>query len=181
MKNYSVTEEIEKYAVSMPNIIGFDFTRSNPDIETANKILALIDHLAHIKDPLKKALKNKGADPDLIENEIKKQPFLQILLDLANSKKHGYPLEKYKHSGRDPKIVNIRKEACIAVSEENSYSMISFDVQTGKPIVVGDVSIMIDADIVDLQGGHICTLGVLASKSLVAWEDLIQAYGLLKK
>ena len=80
----------------------------NGEADSTNKILAIIEHLGKLKDHIKNAISKNGGDANVVEDEINQSPHLQVLMDLYNSEKHGYPLTRLERSGKSPKIVNIK-------------------------------------------------------------------------
>ena len=61
-----------------------------------NKIFIIFYNLASLKDNIKNCLEKKGLDKNLIEIEINNSLHLQVLIDIVNQEKHGYPLKKTK-------------------------------------------------------------------------------------
>ena len=68
-----------------------------------NSIMSILHNLASLKDHLKNALKEKGHDPQIVEDEINNSLHLQVLIDIVNQEKHGSPLKKPR-SNKNPVI-----------------------------------------------------------------------------
>jgi len=159
----------KKFSVSV------NFKAKHNKNETINRINTIISNLANLKDHLKIRFKQKGGDPQKIEDEINQDLPLQLILDLYNQEKHGYPLKITRRSGKDPRIVNISK----AITTRPGVIATGFirDPITGAG-VTNNIAIVITADIVDNQGNLLCSLSDLISKSLNSWETIMTKYNL---
>lgn len=153
------------------------FNGGQDESERLNKIFTIIHNLANLKDHCKKILSDRGEDDCVIEAEINNAPDLQIVLDLSNADKHGYPT-KSNRSGRHPKIERV--QSAMRISGDGSSKSGSFIVDpfSGQWATEGNVQIVIHADIVDLDGKNICTLDSLADKTIAQWENIIKQYKL---
>lgn len=136
--------------------------------ENANKILSVISVLANLKDNLKNRMTVKGLDKKLVENEIDNSIYLQLVTDIDNQDKHGYPLTKTKRSGLDPLITNIDSGLEMRPNMSSGEDMgIELDFMSGRVFTPGFSSkIVINADITDRAGSKICTLDVLINQAI---------------
>lgn len=135
-----------------------------------NKILLIIHNLANLKDHLKKVLSSKGGNKEDIENEINDSLSLQLIIDLSNAEKHGYPTNR-RRSQLDPQIRRIRHS--MAAKGKTAFS-ITFP--SGEYKAEGDCKIVIDADIVNEKEELIMGLDQLINSGLLKWEELIKKY-----
>lgn len=154
--------------------ISITFDAKHNENETINRINNMIGNLANLKDHLKTKLNQQGGNSQKIEDEINQSLPLQIILDLHNQEKHGYPLTK-KRSKKDPKIINISK----ALSSMPGVRATTFirDPITGAGHT-NNTAIVITAEVVDGQGNLIYYLNDLIDKSLNSWEVIIAKYNL---
>lgn len=150
------------------------FSKGQSDAKTANQIMMIIYNIASLKDHLKNKLRE---NKKVIETEIKKSLHLQIILDLVNPDKHGYPATKHRHSKKDPIIKNVRHSMKLSTSGKSS-SHFMINPFTGDFETQGDCTIMIDADIVDKNGDQIFTLNELVSGAIAKWEEIIKKYNI---
>ena len=152
-----------------------DFNRKHDENETINRINGIVSSLANLKDHLKKKMEERSGNSQAIEDEIDKELPLQLILDLNNQEKHGYPLTKSRRSGRDPKIVNIAK----AISLRQGVKATAF---IRNPITgagaTDNMAIVITAEVVDGNGNNLYYLNDLIDKSLNAWEKIVTKYKL---
>ncbi|MBP9821506.1 MAG: hypothetical protein KBC98_01315 [Candidatus Pacebacteria bacterium] len=155
--------------------VTIDFKAKHDDNETINRINSIIAGLANLKDHLIIKLKLQGGNPLDIENEINQDLPLQLILDLNNQEKHGYPLTKNRRSEKDPKIINISK----AISPKPGVKATAFirDPITGAG-ATNNMTIAITAEVVDGQGNLLYYLSDLINKSLKSWEAIIVKYNL---
>lgn len=144
--------------------------------DTENKILIILHNLASLKDHLKNFLRANRHDPQLVENEINQSLHLQVLIDLVNQEKHGYPLTRNNRSGKNPVIKNAMKAMSISTgSEPNSVAGISGDFG-GAIQVTGNSKITIMAWIHDHSGAMIFTLDDLVNTSFEKLNNLAMRY-----
>lgn len=137
------------------------------------KILLIISNLSNLKDHLKNVIEQKGGNKQIIEDEIKNNLHLQLIIDINNAEKHGYPVTR-KRSHLDPKIVNL-SSSLILVGDRNSLITIHKDGKIGKQ---GDIPTKINADIFDKDDNKICSLDELVRQSVTAWERVINDNGI---
>ena len=138
-----------------------------------NQINSIISNLANIKDCLKQKLKERGEDPKAIESEIDNSTELQLILDLANQEKHGYPLTKTRRSQKDPLIKNISR----SLRPSNKPDNIRVERSDGAAILNAMTSIT--ADIADSNGNLLCQLDDLVENALNNWEQIIKKYNII--
>ncbi|MFH2136741.1 MAG: hypothetical protein ABII19_03900 [Patescibacteria group bacterium] len=137
-----------------------------------NQINSVISNLANIKDCLKQKLKERGDDPKVIESEIDNSTDLQLILDLANQEKHGYPLTKTRRSQKDPLIKNISR----SLTPSNKPDNIRVEKSDGSAILNAMTSIT--AEITDYTGNLLCHLDDLVENALNIWEQIIKKYNI---
>ena len=122
----------------------------------------IVHHLANLKDNLKKRMRDDGLQPNKVEDQINSDIKLQLITDLCNQEKHGYPLTKSKRSGLDPIITNIRHELAIplTIGFSNAFT---------------DSSVVVEADVVDGSGSHIMSFREMVEGAIKTWENFCLA------
>ncbi len=155
------------------------FDKGSTELDTQNKIFYVFEHLAKLKDHLKNKLNSRGENGSKIENDINNSLPLQLVIDLSNQEKHGYPLTKTNRSKLDPNIKNIAQAMVLSAGKSGPASFV-FDPLTGVGQTIGDVRSAIVADVVDGSGNKIYDLDKLIDDSILEWEAIIQRYGLNK-
>lgn len=152
-----------------------DFNANNNESETTNKINSIVSNLANLKDHLINKLELKGGNAQDIENEINLSLPLQLILDLNNQEKHGYPLSKIRRSMKDPKIIDIKKAASSKPGTRSSEFVIDPITGAGH---TNNMVVVITARVVDGQNNFLYYLGDLIKKSLLSWEEIIIKFSL---
>jgi len=137
-----------------------------------NQINNVIANLANIKDCLKKKMVEKGNDEKQIESEINNSIYLQLVIDLANQEKHGYPLTKTKRSKKDPLIKNIAR----ALTASNKKDNVTVKRSDGAGI--HNCMTTIVAEITDSKGNLLYYLDDLINNALNNWENIIKKYNI---
>ena len=86
----------------------YKFGNKTPD-QLSNRIFTVLHDLATLKDHSVNALNKKRVpgSKNIVESLINSSLEMQVLMDLVNQDKHGYPLMKYKRSKLDPIIKDI--------------------------------------------------------------------------
>jgi len=149
---------------------------NNDDEEIINKIFLILHNLASLKDHLKNCLKSKGQNQNIVEDEINKSLHLQVLIDLVNQEKHGYPLTKSNRSGKNPLIRMPREMLNISSSSEpNSVAGITLN-QDGTYNLDGESKIKISAIISDENKNTLFKLDELVETCYEKFKSLAAIY-----
>lgn len=164
-------EKIEKEGNLYKLTISFFNPADEPKV--LNQINSVIANLANIKDCLKQKLEKRGDDPKIIENEIDNSIDLQLILDLSNQEKHGYPLTKTRRSKKDPLIKNISR----SIGPSNKPDNIKVERSDGAAVL--NVMAFITAEITDSGGNLLCRLDDLIENALTKWENVIKKYNII--
>jgi hypothetical protein len=137
---------------------GAGSTSATDEIELQVTLNNIIHHLANLKDNLKNQFRANGLQESEVEIKINSDRNLQLIADLANQEKHGYPLTRIRRTGLDPVVTNIRHELMVplAIGESNIFT---------------DSVIVMDADIHDASGSFVTTLRKMIEGAIETWED----------
>jgi len=169
--------EIQKYIkvtivgdANSPNpTIKITFNNNQSESKTTNIVLVIIEHLAKLKDHLKNKM---GNQKQLVEKKVNESLELQLIMDLSNAEKHGYPV-KTERSKKSPRIQNITTSLVIPPQEK-----IGINPRTGEIVEPGSCFIRVEAEIVDKSGTLICRWPQMINKALGEWENFIQEHRL---
>jgi hypothetical protein len=162
--------------------VGFwqDFTgnRSEHDIENAAQ--DVIHNIASLKGHLKRwAVANKK-DKTRVDAAFNKSAELQIIEDLWNNDKHGYPPRNEGCSRKAPKLRNIRSLMKLTTQAKiGSFVTLTLG-PGGVPNIKGDGSAyaVITGDVVDKDGNMLGDLFNIEKGAVEAWESLLTDYGI---
>lgn len=150
----------------------FSITIGNDDEETIiNKIFIILYNLSSLKDHLKNFLKNKNINPQIIEDEINNTFHLQVLTDIVNQEKHGYPLKKSNRSNKNPIIKHAMQMLNLTSNSElGSNAGLSFN-ENGLNIV-GDSKMELTAMIFDDKNNFLFTFDELVNVCFEKFQNI---------
>lgn len=144
-------------------VITFDNGKS--DAEKANIVFPIIEHLAKLKDHLKIKL---GSNASKVESKINSCLFLQLIMDLSNAEKHGYPLTRSNRSDKKPKLKNVQNALVIPPKQR-----VGFNARTGELTEWNNCYITISGEVVDDKDEFICNITELFASATSSWEEFI--------
>lgn len=102
--------------------ISQDFRGSLSDADLSNSAHTLIHNIANLPDHLKRWAAKNSVDKSKIDALFASNTALQIIKDLSNNDKHGYPPRNGGNSGKAPQVVEIGRMMQLSTgSEENSF------------------------------------------------------------
>jgi hypothetical protein len=147
--------------------------------DSINNIFIILHNLASLKDHLQQHLiNNKGFSKanawTIVETSIKGSVHLQILLDLVNAEKHGYPATKHSWSKKYPVLKNI--SGALIMTENNAVIGFSRD---GKVISSPSNKVGIYARVEDDKGNLIFFIDELIEGSFQKFEGLAKSQGII--
>lgn len=156
-----------------------DFSGGLSDETISNLAHSLIHNIANLADHLRGwASKNKEGKA-LVDKAVKSSFELQVLKDLSNNDKHGYPPRDGGQSGRMPKLLNPRRILRLTTGAAKGSGVMLTLGRDGQPVIRGSGSAkaMVTGEVVDSKGEHIGDLYDIAAKALADWEVLLSEYG----
>ena len=153
---------------SMTLTVSFD---ANDVREVENKIFIILHNLVNLKNCIKNSLEKSGCDKTLVENTINQTLHLQVLVDLVNQEKHGYPLTKNNRSNKNPVIKDISQGLRLSGVDGRpaSFMMNPFD---GTFHSEGDNAIVIHAKVYDDKDALLFSIDELVEKSFVSLQEI---------
>lgn len=154
----------------------FSMQAGNDDEETIiNKIFIILYNLSSLKDNLKNCFKNKGLNPQIVEDEINNSLHLQVLIDIVNQEKHGYPLKRSNRSNKNPLIKHAMQSIVMTTSSEPGSSAGMFFNENGLNIV-GDSKMALTARIFDDKNNFLFMFDELADTCFEKFEQMAKQY-----
>ena len=172
--NARFNDEVAVYVTHMQNEEGsfFSMKAGNDDYETTiNKIFIILYNLLSLKDNSKNCLKNKGINPQIIEDEINNSIHLQVLIDIVNQEKHGYPLKRSNRSNKNPLIKYASQSIAVRSSPESNSSAAIFYNENGLNIV-GDSKMELSAMIFDDKNNFLFMFDELVDTCFEKFEQI---------
>ena len=156
-----------------------DFSGGLPAESLSNLAHSLIHNIANLADHLKKWARKNEKDKNLVDDAIKSSFELQVLLDLSNNDKHGYPPRDGGHSGRAPRLLNPRRVMRLTTGAGKGSAVMMTLARDGQPVIRGSGSgkAIVSGEVVDGDGEPIGDLYDIAATGLADWEALLSEYG----
>ena len=174
--------ELKAQVISTDKIHGMfqDFRSGLNDDELLNHAHTLIYNIANLRDHLRRWAVRNGKNASDVDNVADISIDLQIIRDLANTDRHGYPPRDKGFSGSAPRLVAINRVMRLETQAKKG-SWISMTIGAdGIPLFGGDGSAkaVTTGDVVDSDSKRIGDFYEIANKSLKAWEELLVNFGL---
>ena len=173
--NEKFDDDVEKYLNIEEVSAGkfeITFDKGQEESATTNAAIAVLEHLAKLKDHLINRLKARGDEGSIIEEEINNSAALQLVIDIANSEKHGHPLKK-ERSKKSPRVTNIRHSLVVPPQKQ-----IGINITKGTLIEADGCSINITAEIIDMNGDLLYRWTTLVKDALKIWETVIEKHNI---
>jgi len=158
-----------------------DFSGGLKDEEIANLAYSLIQNIANLEDHLRGWAVRNGKDKSLVDQAFKASFALQVIKDLSNNDKHGYPRRGKGYSRRSPKLVNPRRILRMTTGEKKGSAVALTMAPDGTPRKLGSGSAkaIVTGEVVDDRDVNIGDLHDLASKAVDDWVRALERLGAL--
>ena len=160
-----------------------DFLGGLDTAQLANLAHSVINNIANLTDHLRRWAKKRGQDPRLINQILANSRPMQIITDLSNNDKHGYPPRDRGHSGVAPKIVGMTRVLKQTTGSAAGSSIGGVVTPTGiQQIASGgeSSSVVITASVVDDHDQVLGDLYEIELEALKVWEQELRALGILR-
>jgi hypothetical protein len=164
-----------------------DFSGGESHDDIREVLTQIAYNIAHVKDPLKKYLSEKGQDSKMVERSIDGSLALQVVIDIANRQKHGYPSDHPSRSGRDPSLGAVGRSLRLETGAKRgpSCAVYTIDPKTGKPKVMttGGASgaVVFWGQVRDKNSALVGDILDLSRDALADWERLFSTLGITLK
>jgi len=160
-----------------------DFRGGLTDDKLSNLAHMLIHNIANLHDHLKKWAAHNGKDKKKVNMAFGQSLELQIIKDLSNNDKHGYPPRDGSRSGKCPRLVDINRVMELKTQAKKS-SAIAMTLGAGgvaKFFGDGTDKVIITGDVVDKKNNPIGDLYEIATKAVEAWKRVLADFGWIAK
>jgi hypothetical protein len=157
-----------------------DFRGGLDDDQLSNLAHSLIHNIANLENHLRKWAAHNGQDINKVDKAVSRSLALQIIKDLSNNDKHGYPPRDGGHSKRCPRLVDISRVLQLATKPRAGSTVCVTLNQTGTPQATGSGSAkaIITGEIVDKDNNRIGDLHQVGTEAVEAWEHLLDDLGI---
>lgn len=186
---YSAVGAVEETDISkfVPQVIndghqiGFyqDWSGGLSDAELTNIAHSLIHNIANLEAHLRRWAADNGQDKTKVDAALNSSQALQIIKDLSNNDKHGYPPRNGGHSGQSPRVGKIRNLLQLTTEAKKGSSFgVTFTPQ-GVPRILGSgtAKVIISCDILDRDGNTTGGLHTTALEAVKVWESVLGDFG----
>ena len=164
--------------------VGFyqDFRSGLSQAEIENIAHSLISNIANLKDHLRRWARHNGTDPAKIDQAVKASYALNIIIDLDNNEKHGYPPWHGGHSGVAPQVPDIRRVMRLSTGGEAGSGVGMTFNSDGTPRIMsrgsGSAKAVITGDVIDKDGNKLGDLHEFEQDAVEALEKLLADLGI---
>ncbi len=166
--------------VETDRIIGIfqDFKGGMSKEELENVAYLMIHNIAHLQNHLRRWAVRNSKDETLVDSVFKNSGHLQIIKDLSNNEKHGYPPRNNGYSGKAPRLENINRICKLTTSPKKGASIaLTIDAQGRSKILgSGRAAVIITGDIFDKNNNRIGDLHDTALAAINSWEMLLKDF-----
>lgn len=148
--------------------------------ELYNQAHAVIHNIANLRDNLRRWAANNGHDKDKVDTAVNNSFELQVIQDLSNNDKHGYPPRDGGHSKQSPQLIDVNRVMRLQTQAKKG-SMVAMTLGPGGiPKFHGDgtAKAVVTGEVVDNGNGRIGDLYEIAIKAVDAWERLLAEFGI---
>ena len=153
-----------------------DFRGGLSDEEISNRAHSLIHNIANLQDHLKRWARQNFNNASKVDEGFNQSIALQIIKDLSNNDKHGYPTRDSDdgHSGKRPRLIELNRILRLSTKPEKGSSIGMTLNRDGTPRILGSGPSMaiITGTIVDKDDNRIGDLHEFAIESVATWESL---------
>ena len=157
-----------------------DFLGGFSDDDLSNYAHTVIHNIANLRDHLIRWAAHNGHDKTKVDQTVDNSLDIQIVIDLSNNDKHGYPPRDGGHSGKCPQLVDINRVMKLQTQAKKDSTIGMTLGADGFPKFFGDgtAKAIITGDIVDNDKNHIGDWYEIVTKAVEAWEQLVTDFGL---
>jgi hypothetical protein len=159
-----------------------DFLGGLNPAQLSNLAHSVIHNIANLQDHLRQWAAKHRQDPKQIEQTVSSSAPLQLMKDLSNNDKHGYPPRNGGHSGKAPKLAEVNRVLRLTTGTAPRSSVAVIFAPTGPKQVVsggGSSTVVVTATVVDENGRMLGDLYDIEVEALKVWEQQLRALGIL--
>jgi hypothetical protein len=156
-----------------------DFSGGLSNEELENYAQSLIHNIASLRDHLKSWAKKNGKEKSEVDSVFRRSLALQIIQDLFDNDKHGYPPRNGGWSGKSPRIGRITRSLQISTKPQKGSLVTMILGPEGTPRISGSggARAVINAEILDSDGAIIGDFRKIALDAIGVWEELLAEFG----
>jgi hypothetical protein len=156
-----------------------DFMGHLSEEDLANLVHAVIYNIANLQDHLRRWAACNGQDKTKVDATFTGSRALQIIKDLSNNDRHGYPPRGRTNSGLAPRLTELGRVMQMTTKERAGSSVVMTLGPDGMPKVSGSgtARAVITGNVVDKDGNNLGDLLEIEQQAVQAWEALLEDFG----
>jgi len=161
------------------NAVFQDFRGNKTPEQIENVLHSLIAIVASLEYHLRRWAHHNGHEPNKVTATFRDSRPLQIIHDLWNSEKHGYPSPNGRdRSGVAPTLRGVRRVMRLTTQPRKGSVVAMTMGRGGVPVIHGDgnAAAVITGEVVDVDGNMIGDADVLLSQAVDDCESLMQQF-----
>jgi len=157
-----------------------DFSGGASPEELENDAHTLIHNIANIEDVLLMWAKKNGHERTTVLGFRRGSEHLQVLKDLSNADKHGWPPWNDGHSGLAPRLTGVHREMILRTQPKGGSTICITQSSNGSLMPLGDGEglVVTTADIIDRDGRQIGSLHEFCVAAIEVWESALAHFGI---
>ena len=157
-----------------------DFRGGLSEEQISNITHSAIHNLANLKDNLRRWASRSGCDPNKIDQAVQKSFELQVIIDLFNADKHGYPPRDGGRSGRAPSLIEVNRVMKLSTGTQprSSAGLTLNPKPMARLVGSGSATVIVTGTIVDESGCQLGDLHAFLKEGTATWEYLLAELGI---
>ncbi|MBZ5500113.1 MAG: hypothetical protein LAP85_27270 [Acidobacteriia bacterium] len=151
------------------------------DEQLSNLAHAAINNVANLRNHLYAWVGRQGRSKEAVTYTVRQSFELQVLIDLANNERHGYPPKPgQSQSGRCPRLTEVKRVLRLStgISPNSIASITMMPMPTPMNTGSGSTNVIVTGTVLDQTGLVIGDLYDFLEKGVKAWEALLPRLGL---
>jgi hypothetical protein len=135
--------------------------------------------ISQLSDHLCRWAAKNGKEPSRVMAAFAASRHLQIIQDLANNDKHGYPPRDGGRSGLLPRVTGIGRVMQLKPQAKAGSAVAMVMGRGGEPVILGDGSAcaVVTGEVIDKKGKPVGDLFDIEEQAVQAWEQLLREFG----
>jgi len=157
-----------------------DFLGNLTASQISNLAHGYVHNIANLHDHFTRWARKNDQDPKRVDQIVEASMPLQIVKDLSNNDKHGYPPRDGGYSGKAPRIAEVKRVLKLTTaSKAGSFVGVIFTLGGPKKVGNGMSAIVITGQVVDAGGSILGDLYDICLDALSSWEIELKALGVI--
>jgi hypothetical protein len=148
--------------------IGVDFAVGMTEADISNLAHSAVHNVANLRDHAIRRARQRKVAVSIVDEVVSRSLAVQVIIDLSNNDKHGYPPRDGGKSGRSPKLINIERFMSM---DAGTWTGIRFEPQ--GVVADGRGPVLTSGTVVDQDDVVIGELHMLLNEALAAWESVL--------